>query len=160
MGDGNDIVAAKDPWLRLKNNYRVDQNHGYANPNAMVSSFFFPDSKQWDVVKVQQHFLEEDAKAILATRVPQCSSRDRVVWANCTDGIYSVKAGYRLWHALNVGTSNVPQGEGWGKIWRLVLPHKMKIFLWHLCRNTIPVRRRLSSKGVQVPFFVICATTI
>lgn len=28
----------------------------------------------------------------------------------------------------------------------------MKIFLWRLCRNTIPVRRRLSNKGVQVPW--------
>lgn len=46
-------------------------------------------------MKVQQHFLEEDAKAILETCVPQYNTRDRVVWANSTDGIYFAKAGYR-----------------------------------------------------------------
>lgn len=95
VGDENDIVAVKDPWIRMKNDFRVDQNHSYEDRNAVVSSFFYPNSIQWDVMKVQQHFLEEDAKAILETCVPQYNTRDRVVWANSTDGIYFAKAGYR-----------------------------------------------------------------
>lgn len=48
----------------------------------------------------------------------------------------------------------VPQTNGWNKLWRLRLPHKFKIFLWRFCRNTIPVRNMLRSKGVVVP--ILC----
>lgn len=150
IGDGNDIRATTDPWLRMKSDFRVERSHIYEGRNEVVSNYFLPNSKLWDISRVQAHFLQEDAKAILAIQVPQCNIRDRVVWANSTDGFYSAKAGYHLWHALNIGTNDVPQGEGWGKIWRLLLPHKVKIFIWRLCRNTVPVRRRLSSKGVDV----------
>lgn len=145
-------MAVADPWLKRKRDFCVERSHVYEGRSEVVSSFFYPNSKLWDVTRVQEHFLEEDAKAILATHVPQCNTRDRVVWADSSNGVYTAKAGYRLWHAQNIGTSNVPQGEGWGKIWRLLLPHKVKIFIWRLCRDTVPVRRRLSSKGVSVPW--------
>ena len=34
--------------------------------------------------------------------------------------------------------------------WRLPIPHKIRVFLWRLCRNTIPVYYRLRGKGVPV----------
>lgn len=40
---------------------------------------------------------------------------------------------------------------GWNKLWRLPIPHKMKIFLWRFCRNNIPVKDRLMQKGVVLP---------
>lgn len=150
-GDGNDIVAVRDPWL-ISRRISFENSNVYEGKNEKVSDLFYRNSKFWDVTKVHQQFLVEDAQTILATLVPQGSSRCRVVWANSTNGCYSAKTGYRLWHTLNIGISNVPQGEGWGKIWRLLLPPKMKIFLWHFCRNMIPVRRRLSNKEVQVPW--------
>ena len=43
------------------------------------------------------------------------------------------------------------QSEGWRRIWRLSIPHKVKIFVWRLCRNNVPVRIRLMHKGVRLP---------
>lgn len=48
----------------------------------------------------------------------------------------------------------VTQASGWSKLWRLDIPHKLKVFLWRFCRNNVPVRRRLSTKGVSLP--IIC----
>lgn len=39
---------------------------------------------------------------------------------------------------------------GWKRLWQLPIPHKIRVFLWRLCRNTIPVRYRLRGKGVPV----------
>lgn len=36
-------------------------------------------------------------------------------------------------------------------MWHLKLPHKVKVFIWQFCRNVIPVRKRLSSRGVRIP---------
>lgn len=31
------------------------------------------------------------------------------------------------------------------------IPHKIKIFVWRFCRNSVPVRSRLSAKGIHLP---------
>lgn len=43
LGSGNDIIANKDPWLRKKVSFRVDQNPPYEGRNKVVSSSFLPD---------------------------------------------------------------------------------------------------------------------
>lgn len=90
-----------------KVDFRVENSHVYEGRRELVSSLFYPNSKQWDVNRVQQQFLEEDAKAILAIQVPHGDIRDRVVWAHSATGVCSVKAGYHLCQALNIGTSNI-----------------------------------------------------
>lgn len=50
-----------------------------------------------------------------------------------------------------MGSLNVTQSSGWCKIWKLAIPNKVKTFLWRFCRNNVPVRRRLSSKGISLP---------
>lgn len=70
------------------------------------------------------------------------------------DGQYSVKSGYHMWQKRNVGSRGILQSNGWGKIWKLAIPHKVKVFLWRFCRNNIPVRIRLRWKGVNVP--ILC----
>lgn len=122
--------------------------------NETVSTLFYPGTKTWDIERVQQLFTTDDAKAILATRVPQQDVSDRIAWSRTTNGVYTVKTGYRLWCDRNVASSTVPQSQGWSKIWRLTIPHKMKIFLWRFCRNNLPVRNRLKARGVNVP--IIC----
>ena len=46
---------------------------------------------------------------------------------------------------------DLQQSDGWRKLWRLSIPQKIKVLLWRLCRNTIPVRYLLRSKSIRVP---------
>lgn len=78
-----------------------------------VNSLFYPGTKSWDADRVYNSFTNDDAKAILATFVPQRSVEDRIVWTMSTNGIYSVKTGYHFWHNHNVGDLYAPnQGNG------------------------------------------------
>ena len=151
VGNGKDIVATKDHWLRNKAGFCVEDFHGYAGRSEYVNSFFYPGTKTWDEGKVKQMFTMADANAILATRVPQHEVEDRIVWSSSKDGIYTAKAGYKYWHDRNIDSSAVPQSNGWHKVWQLALPHKFKIFIWRFCRNNLPVRWRLRGKGILVP---------
>lgn len=54
VGDGRDIVATKDRWLRTKSNFRVDDLHVYEGRNERVSTLFCPGSKTLDFEKVQR----------------------------------------------------------------------------------------------------------
>lgn len=151
LGNGENIVAVRDPWLRAKETFCVENSHRYEGRNELVSELLIPNSRQWNTSYVQEHFVEEDVRAILAIIVPQQDRQDRVVWSESSNGVYTAKAGYRFWYDQVFGTSSIPQSNGWNKIWRLQIPHKMKIFIWRFCRNSVPVRRRLNAKGVTLP---------
>lgn len=149
--DGKSIKCSQDPWLRGKENYKVDQTRTHIASNMTVAQLFLPNTREWDVNKVLNTLSASDASLILSTRVPEFSVIDRLAWTKTTNGKYSVKMGYQLWHTRNIGAGSVTQSNGWSKLWKLDLPHKIKLFLWRFCINNIPVKNRLSSKGVNLP---------
>lgn len=154
LGNGASIEVANDPWLRGRPDFRVDQHANYNVGHARVSEFMAGDTKTWDVRKVEEVFNEEDARLILSTCIPQSETLDRNAWTKSADGQYSVKTGYHMWQEREVGLTGIIQSSGWGKIWKLEVPHKVKVFLWRFSRNNIPVRNRLRLKGINVP--ILC----
>lgn len=129
VGNGEDIVAVQDPWLRPKSNFMVENSHTYAGRNELVSSLFIPGTKQWNVELIETRFLEEDARAILAISLPQREVCDRIAWSHSRNGHYDVKSGYKFWYNQVTSNAIVPQKEGWNRLWRLAIPHKIKVFL-------------------------------
>ena len=144
-------MAFSDPWLRTKQNYCVEDHHLNGVRNERVCSYFRPNAKEWDVHKVQQHFHEDDFRVILQTRIPQHAVRDRLAWTQSFNGQYSVKSAYHYWLSSSNLMINADNSKGWKRLWNLNLPHKIKIFLWRFCKNNIPVRYLLRSKGVLNP---------
>ncbi|XP_074328485.1 uncharacterized protein LOC141666397 [Apium graveolens] len=134
VGDGNDFIIVKDQWLRAKHDFRVDDLVIYEGRDEKVSTLFLSGSKVWDVGKVQSLFSVVDAFAILEIRVPDHVASDRIAWSNSKDGKYDVKSGYRLWHDCNMEAVVPSQSTGWSRIWRLNLPHKMKVFVAIICQ--------------------------
>lgn len=152
LGDGKTIDIFNDRWLRGKENWCVNPQEGSAlNSGMKVCDFFLQNKKEWDVDKVRNTFDLQDENAIVSTRIPQNCTSDRLAWVHSNDGQYTVKTGYKKWHQSFVGSMDVQQSNGWGRLWRLKIPHKVKYLLWRICRNTIPVRYRLRGKGVVVP---------
>lgn len=50
---------------------------------------------------------------------------------------------------LNIDAMKV-EGD-WMPFWKLKVPLKVKAFLWKVCRDCIPTRIRLHSKGINWP---------
>lgn len=143
-------MAHSDPWLRGKQNFHVEDHHLNGNRTEKVSHYFRPDTKEWDEGRVRQAFSNTDAEVVLQVRIPQNNSRDRLAWTETSDGCYTVKSGYHFWQARSNLHPPVAHSVGWKRLWTLNVPHKIKIFLWRFCKNTIPVRILLRHRGVAV----------
>lgn len=105
LGDGKTINTATDHWLRGKGSFCVNQDEiSSAVLNTKVCDFFWEDRKTCDVVKINQYFNNEDANAILNTRIPQVSTQDMIAWVHSKDGQYTVKSGYQQWYIHHVET--------------------------------------------------------
>ena len=79
---------------------------------------------------------------------------------DCT-GNFSVKSAYKLavqfrdWELGEDASSSMAAGMinnefSWHKIWQLKFPNKVKMFIWRLAHNSLPVRRNLARRGVQM----------
>lgn len=88
----------------------------------------------------------------------EISTSDRIAWVHSSNGQYSLKSGYHYWHSQHRGEAALQQSNGWGKIWRLNIPYKIRTFLWRLCRNNVPVRNLLRVKGIHVPISCVMCT--
>ncbi|KAL8156575.1 hypothetical protein AgCh_001610 [Apium graveolens] len=113
LGDGEDIRVFEDAWLKGKTDFRVDSGNNNRGGISKVKELFIPGEKRWDTFKVHNLFSSCDAKMILATPIPRGQVYDRLAWKGSAD-------------------------DGWKQLWRLDIPHKLKIFLWRLSRNNIP----------------------
>lgn len=151
LGNGESIRALKDPRIKGNRKFYVKDSHCNGVRNDLACSYFHPNSKAWDVTKVQQDFHETDAHLILQPRIHQLNVQDRIAWCGTTNGVYSVKIRYHFRVNNNTETYAVTNSKGWSRLWNLSLPHKLRTFLWRFCKNNIPVRKLLRSKGIAVP---------
>ena len=76
-----------------------------------------------------------------------------MTWTFTNNGKYSVKSRYRFWHDQYSGIRE-QCSNGWTKLWRLEVPHKVRVLLWRVGRNNVPVRYMLRGRGVQTT--IVC----
>lgn len=154
LGNGEEIKAFHDPWLRGKSDYCVENSHLNEVRDVNVCNYFRLDTKEWDVHKVMQDFHEDDIQHVLATRIPQRAVTDRITWTHSSTCQYSVKTTYQFWLMQNQESTNESLSEGWKKLWKVQVPHKFRTFMWRVCNNTLPVRNVIKRKGVHTT--IIC----
>src|SRR5438105_1261016 len=74
-------------------------------------------------------------------------------------GMFSVKSVYHLGvtlrdvaHARSASSSSSSDvhGSKWTSIWNLKMPGNMKIFLWRLVHNSLPLRLNIQRKHVEL----------
>jgi hypothetical protein len=86
---------------------------------------------------------------------------DWPAWHYDSKGLFSVKFAYKLAvqirdNKLNKDASSSSSGSleqgnfKWHRIWQLKLPNKVKMFVWRLTHNSLPVRRNLARRGIQL----------
>ena len=120
-----------------------------------VKDLIDPTTKGWDAGKLQEHFFHRDQDIIRRIK-PATSSDDFMVWLHNKCGSYSVRSGYWLASQnhepdlqleVTVLPSVNPIKE---RIWEILAPSKIKIFLWKVVSGAIPVADRLATRGVKL----------
>lgn len=96
-------------------------------------------------------FKSEYVDEIVKVPLPKISSEHQVMWRYGRRGQYLVKSRYQV--ALRLKHPDFPSYLGnsstlWQAIWKLVLPAKVKIFLWKAAQDLLPIAEKLWKKQV------------
>ena len=129
-----------------------------------VSSLIDHDTKTWDYARIDRIFLPFDAEKIKAISLCVMDQADCLIWPRSKDSAYFIKMGYQLLcerelmdKALVSNTAN--KKLFWKRLWKMSVPNKIEIFLWHACSDALPTRSNLfKRKVVDVPTCQHCGS--
>ncbi|KAM2729014.1 hypothetical protein EV1_000452 [Malus domestica] len=146
VGNGKNINIREDPWFPKPLTFKVHPTTNLVE--TMVSDLIDSDTKSWRTDSIANGFHRDDVSTILSIPLSHAGSDDRLVWHYATNGSYSVKSGYSMALKLMEDSALGRKGRGnpsesnklklvWNNIWRLQVPHKIKIFIWRCCNNAL-----------------------
>jgi hypothetical protein len=151
IGDGSNIKVMNEPWLREEEGRWVESPQMQGLYNLNIQDLMLPSLKQWDLNKINLLFSEEMTSKILAVPLLDLGQEDKLIWDEESDGVYSVKSGYRKLMRERDGRWRPRAREEWVRLWKVQAPLKAKHFLWRICKECLPTRVRLRSRHVQCP---------
>ncbi|XP_022149515.1 uncharacterized protein LOC111017927 [Momordica charantia] len=110
---------------------------------------------RWNESLIRNSFLEEEADIILNIPLSTCNQHDEVIWGPDKKDKFSVKSTYRLGVHLasadEVQTSNSEEeAKKWKKLWRTLVPTKVKICCWRIYNDIISTIAILNKKGIVI----------
>jgi hypothetical protein len=148
IGDGRSTNIWTDSWLPQDNLMRplVSLKN---NPPQMVSELIDETPATWREGVIREFFLPMDATAILS--IPLCTRRQNDFWAWSYDKkvLLSIRSGYCMMINTKINRENyfegndgsldhVTEAKGWSTLWKIVVPSKIRVFLWRLSQQSIP----------------------
>ena len=110
----------------------------------------------------KRFFWEEDWNHILSIPI-KFGMDDILAWHFDSKGVFSVKSAYRILDDDRARNASWQKGEGstivgravnanfrWKNLWRLNCPLKVKHFFWRFTLNSLPVRRNINIRGMEI----------
>ncbi|XP_010424733.1 PREDICTED: uncharacterized protein LOC104709889 [Camelina sativa] len=111
-----------------------------------VKELLYPNSTKWNVEVIRQ-VIPHHEEEILSLILSDSPKPDKLRWLPERSRNYTTKSGYNLCKC-----SVVPGASGsfnWSKnVWKVTTSPKLRMFLWKVVRNVIPVGMLLVSRGI------------
>ncbi|CAN0826558.1 hypothetical protein LINGRAPRIM_LOCUS2294 [Linum grandiflorum] len=83
-------------------------------------------------------------------------------WHYTNDGLYTVASGYRLAQSICPAAPSKPgpsllDPHIWAKVWGSPVQPKLKLFLWKIFHNILPLQDTLAARGISLlPSCPVC----
>ena len=158
IGNGHNVHIWEDRWLPNPDSFRVANPRRSQGEAEMVSNLIDSERRGWNVDKVRRTFLPHEAVSVLSIPISPRLPEDSVIWGWTNNGNFSVRSAYGValsWlkecgrrPEFGSCSDNSKMKAIWKVVWQLQCPSKIKHFLWRACKNILPTKNRLMSRGV------------
>ena len=153
VGNGKSIKIWDDPWLPSLEHPRILSLVIDGLQEATVDCLINPTPRSWDRDALLGYFAPMEIDLILKIPLSPTTVEDKLIWPHVPNGVYTVRSRYRFLVKEKFDPTSPPfsQSEApsvWDHIWRLLVPNKVKNFLWKACGEALPVKTNLVRRRV------------
>ncbi|CAA7035950.1 unnamed protein product [Microthlaspi erraticum] len=150
IGNGQTTSLWNDPWLSIKHpTYPIGPTRK-EDLEMTVSNLLTGHLNEWNITKIMETLPFHMAE-IRALRPSSKGATDTYIWLPTKTGDYSVKTGYHVAMEVNENLDLYQnhQGISWmTEIWNARISPKMKVFLWKIVQEVLPVGDNLLNCGI------------
>ncbi|KAL1225411.1 putative mitochondrial protein [Cardamine amara subsp. amara] len=152
--NGESFFVWTDPWLYDEGWRAPYRRHNTFNLNLRVSDIIDVERRGWKAEQLYHLFLPEDVQRIKKIK-PVVGKEDFWTWDHTKSGEYSVKSGNWLANQnqkedLILLADALPSLNGLkNKVWSLLTVPKIKVFIWRVLSDALPVVDLLKIRGLK-----------
>lgn len=147
VGNGERVRIWGDPWMSTPPSYQVISLRKEGCTIDHVAELIDQPFGQWKEDLVREWLLPFEAKEVLSMPLSSIPFDDTYVWSYDKSGEYTVKSGYNFitfYKGAMEGECGPSEGSKlWKKVWGLIVPPKVRVFVWRLCSNALPTAKGL-----------------
>ena len=120
----------------------------------MVADLIDSSTAKWKTEVIDSLFIAHETELIKSIPLSATLLVDKIVWAETTNGNFTVRSAYKLVVSLfksrNCGTTfdGSLLRKFWKKLWFLPIPHMVRHFCWCACRDTLLTKVKLRRHNV------------
>ncbi|XP_028755351.1 uncharacterized protein LOC114714752 [Neltuma alba] len=164
VGTRHYIDVWKDPWIPGMKKFKMPLDNAPSINEDMVVAQLIQD-RQWNLHAISNLVEESVLKCIREIPLSSTPRDDSLLWAPAKNGIYNVRAGYRLSHAATNGrimatrasVSRKVEPSIWSAVWKLKVIPKIRSFIWRILNNALASKDALfKRKCATNPVCPVC----
>ncbi|KAM7262379.1 hypothetical protein ACFE04_021456 [Oxalis oulophora] len=145
------LLDAEMIWL-------VGESHGLSDDDLMVKDLMTENGLSWVRAMLNGLFTEDEISVILSIPLPRFPCSDKLFWHFSKQGLYTVKSAYHVALSIVAICQFVGEPFQWQRLWNLLIPPKIKEFVWRVYHNVLPSKIRLIQKGLTMdPTCLFCS---
>ena len=110
----------------------------------MVSMLIDTTAHCWNESQVCYLFEAESAEAILSIPLAASRQEDKLIWVPNAKGEFTSKSAYNI--ANPHPNQSSLSDKMWKNIWKIRVPERVKMLLWRIATNAIPVKEVLGQR--------------
>lgn len=149
VGDGKTINIWNDLWLSYKEQQTPMGPAPESFQNLKVESLFLPHKTEWNREAINRILPFEERK-VLMIKPSSTGAPDKLVWLGTSSGDSTTKSGY--WTAMKRRSETAPEAHDLfdrnKNIWKLHTAPKIKLFLWKIMNQALPVGAQLAARNI------------
>jgi hypothetical protein len=131
--------------------------------DSKVSLLIDPNTRQWNSNLVRSLFHPLIASKILDIPLSMQPRRDKLLWHFNSNGIYSVKSGYKIAKQKKAeedgslsGSCSSGSDRTWKLLWKVKVRPRVKFFVWKILQNALPTAKNLFIRRVGDGICGVC----
>lgn len=149
LGDGCSVSVWKDLWLRGRKDNFVRLPMVAGTEDMRVCDLQDTARGGWNENLVDSLFTNQETCLIKRIPLYNAHGKDKLLWWRSRNEVYSVRSAYYDVMEDLIDNQHLRKEGNWMFIWRLKIPHKVKLLLWRVARGCL--RTRMNLRRMHVP---------